>query len=85
MPAENTKLLPCSICGRQPKVSKRWYTQHQKYSYGARCCFLDLDNSFWDFWTLDELAKVWNRRADTKECARQQPTTNLVYNVRQEQ
>jgi hypothetical protein len=54
--------LPCPICGRQPKISKKWYTQHQKHCFGASCCFLDLDNSFWDFWSLKELAEVWNRR-----------------------
>lgn len=67
MPAENTKLLPCPICGTVPKIRKKWYRQHQKFCYGTSCCFLNLDNSLWDFWTVDDLAKAWNRRAEIKE------------------
>ncbi len=60
-------LKPCPFCGRVPKINKKWYTQHQRHTYGIRCCIVNLDDSHWDFLTPEDVAKKWNSRAKLKE------------------
>jgi hypothetical protein len=60
---EGVKFLSCPICGREPRIKKSWYTQHQIHVYGTNCCSRDLANSFYMFKTLEELANTWNIRA----------------------
>ena len=57
----------CPFCGKLPKIHKSWYTQHQKHCYGLTCCIINLNNSIYDFWTLESLAELWNKRIEAKQ------------------
>jgi hypothetical protein len=72
---------PCPFCGRKPRIHKSWYTQHQKYCYGLTCCIVNLNSSIWNFWTLDGLAKLWNKRVDTTQADTTQAVSQILIPV----
>ena len=57
----------CPFCGNKPRIQKSWYTQHQRHCYGLTCCIVKLNDSVRDFWTLESLAELWNKRAEQGE------------------
>ena len=68
MPAEND-LLPCPLCGGEAIFNLAgWAGEVVECSD----CGLNIVRLF-D--SKPNVRELWNRRADIKECARQQPTT----------
>ena len=76
MPAEEIK--PCPFCGHMPK--------HVGNGYGTSYLCVNDDCATSGSWSFrgddakERALELWNRRADIKECARQQPTTNASQN-----
>jgi len=72
MPAE--KLKPCPFCGGVGSLIP--HADDGDY-VGVFCQNEDCGGHAGKDWFMkrDEAIAAWNRRADTKECARQQPTT----------
>lgn len=84
MPVDKTKLLPCPFCGRKAAYifddGAHWYKGVECkcginiyfFYHGVNVASVGREGNVQE---KIAIAKRWNRRANTKECARQRRTT----------
>jgi hypothetical protein len=73
MPAEE-KLFPCPFCGGKAIMMIAVPFNGHRIECEHHCCLQT-------FSSRDMAVYRWNRRANIKECARQQPTTAAAQNT----